>query len=273
MKYYPVSIFSMFSSLLRNKELIFALIKREVVGRYRGSLMGLAWSFFNPLLMLSIYTFVFSVVFEARWGVNAAHSKVNFALVLFVGLIIHGLFSECIEAAPVLILSNINYVKKVIFPLEILPWVIFGSALFHAIVSILVLLIAQLLLIRQIPWTVVFLPFVMLPISFAAMGAGWFLSALGVYVRDIEQLTTMMSTVLLFVSAVFYPISALPKQYQILVKINPLALTIEQGRDAMISGKIPNLEQWCLLMALGVFVAWFGFAWFQKTRKGFADVL
>lgn len=273
MQYFSISPKAMITSLWVNRVLISALIKREVVGRYRGSIMGMAWSFFNPLLMLSIYTFVFSVVFEARWGVNVGHSKANFALVLFVGLIIHGLFAECIEGAPALIISNVNYVKKVIFPLEIFPWVIFGSALFHAFVSILVLLIAQLLLLRQIPWTVIFFPIVMLPISFAAMGAAWFLSALGVYVRDVEQLTTMMSTVLLFVSAVFYPIGALPKQYQILVKINPLALTIELGRDAMILGKIPNFDQWAILMTLGILFAWFGFAWFQKTRKGFADVL
>lgn len=273
MQYFSISPDAMVKSLWSNRSLISALTKREVIARYRGSIMGLTWSFFNPLLMLSIYTFVFSVVFKARWGVEVANSKANFALVLFVGLIIHGLFAECIERAPGLILSNVNYVKKVIFPLEIIPWVAFGSALFHAFVSLMVLMLAQLILNHQIPWTVIFFPIVLLPLSLAAMGAAWFLSALGVYVRDIEQITGMISTVLLFVSAIFYPIDALPQQYQIFIKINPLALIIELGRDAMISGTIPDLGQLALLMTGGILSAWIGFAWFQKTRKGFADVL
>jgi len=273
MHYFPISPKAMCASLWLNRSLVNALIKREVVGRYRGSLMGMAWSFFNPLLMLSIYTFVFSVVFEARWGINVDNGRANFALVLFVGLIIHGLVAECIERAPGLILSNVNYVKKVIFPLEIIPWVAFGSAMFHAFISLMVLLFAQLIICQHIPWTAIFFPFIMLPVSFAAMGAAWFLSALGVYVRDIGQITGVLSTVLLFISAVFYPISALPDEYQILIKINPLALTIELSRDSMILGKIPDLGQWAMLMAGGISFAWIGFAWFQKTRKGFADVL
>ena len=126
----------MAASVWRNRSLIVAMVKREVVGRYRGSIMGLAWSFFSPLLMLMIYTFVFSVVFKARWGVGGEESKTDFAIILFVGMIVHGLFAECVNRAPALILSNVNYVKKVIFPLEILPWVAFGSALFHTAISV-----------------------------------------------------------------------------------------------------------------------------------------
>ena len=130
--------------------------------------MGIAWSFFNPLLMLAIYTFVFSVVFKARWGVGGEESKTDFAIILFVGMIVHGLFAECTNRAPALILSNVNYVKKVIFPLEILPWVAFGSALFHTIISVGVLLIAQLIFSHQMPWTVVLYPFILLPFVFIA---------------------------------------------------------------------------------------------------------
>ena len=263
----------MIASLWRNRGLVLALIKREVVGRYRGSVMGIAWSFFNPLLMLVIYTVVFSVVFKARWGTGGEESKTDFAIILFVGLIVHGLFAECVNRAPGLILSNVNYVKKVIFPLEILPWVAFGSTLFHATISLVVLLLAQLILSQQMPWTVVLFPFILLPLVFAAMGCAWFLAALGVYVRDIGQITGMFTTVLLFVSAVFYPISALPRRYQGWLQLNPLAFIIEEGRKSLIFGQLPDIGQWGIMLAAGILIAWGGFAWFQKTRKGFADVL
>jgi len=263
----------MAASLWRNRSLIITMIKREVIGRYRGSVMGIAWSFFNPLLMLVIYTFVFSVVFKARWGMGGEESKADFAIILFVGMIVHGLFAECVNRAPALILSNVNYVKKVIFPLEILPWVAFGSALFHTTISLIVLLLAQLILSHQMPWTTIFFPFILLPLVFISMGLAWFLAAFGVFVRDIGQITGMFTTVLLFLSPVFYPLSALPVKYQAWLQLNPLAFIIEEGRKALIFGQTPDIGQWGILMAAGSIIAWVGFAWFQKTRKGFADVL
>lgn len=263
----------MIEGLWHNKSLIVVMVKREVVGRYRGSVIGIAWSFFNPLLMLAIYTFVFSVVFKARWGVGGEESKTGFAILLFVGMIVHGIFAECVNRAPGLILSNVNYVKKVIFPLEILPWITFGSALFHATVSVTVLLLAQIVLLQQVPWTIIFFPLILLPLAFATMGFSWFLAAIGVYVRDIGQVTGMFTTVLLFVSPVFYPISALPKKYQGFLQLNPLTFIIEEGRHTLIYGHLPDVKQWVVMLAVGIFIAWAGFAWFQKMRKGFADVL
>jgi len=260
-------------SLWRNRDLILALIRREVVGRYRGSVMGIAWSFFNPILMLLIYTFVFSVVFKARWGMGGEESKTQFAVVLFVGMIVHGLFAECLNRAPGLILSNANYVKKVIFPLEILPCVALGSALFHTAISLMALLLTQLILYQQLVWTVLLFPCVLLPLVFATMGFAWFLAGLGVYVRDIGQITGMITTVLLFLSPVFYPISALPEQYQTWLHLNPLTFIIEAGRNTLIFGRVPDFGEWGLMSAGGMLTAWAGFAWFQKIRKGFADVL
>src|SRR5262245_31276083 len=153
------------------------MVRREVIGRYRGSVMGLLWSFLNPLLMLAVYTFVFSVVFKARWGVGSPESKADFALILFVGMIIHGVFAECVNRAPGLILSNVNFVKKVIFPLEILPWVAMGATLFHAVVSIAVWTVFFLIVHGYLPWTMVFLPLVALPLILLTMGFAWFLAA------------------------------------------------------------------------------------------------
>jgi lipopolysaccharide transport system permease protein len=273
MQKFSTSPHEMVFSAWRNRSLISSLVKREVVGRYQGSIMGLAWSFFNPLLMLIIYTFVFAGVFKARWNTgNVQESKSDFAIVLFVGMIVHGLFAECVNRAPNLILSNVNYVKKVIFPLEILPWVAFGSALFHSTISFLVLLLAQLYLHQQIPWTVIFFPFILLPLVFATLGFSWFISALGVYVRDIGQITGILTTILMFISPVFYPMSAFGK-YQAILKYNPLAFLIDEGRNTMIFGHVPDIFRWLMTLLLSLAIAWAGFIWFQKTRKGFADVL
>jgi lipopolysaccharide transport system permease protein len=273
MQNFSISPKEMIASSWRNRTLIAALVKREVVGRYRGSVMGIAWSFFTPLLMLVIYTFVFSIVFQARWGLDRHESKTDFAIILFVGLIVHGLFAECINRAPLLILSNVNYVKKVVFPLEILSLVAFGSALFHSVINLVVMLLAQFILNQHIPLTVVLFPFVLLPLAFATLGFAWFLAALGVYVRDIGQITGIFTTVLLFVSAVFFPINALPQQYQVWLRLNPLVFIIEQSRRTLIFGQLPDFGQCGIMLVAGALIAWAGFAWFQKTRKGFSDVL
>lgn len=263
----------MIASLWRNRQLILQMSKREVVGRYRGSVMGMAWSFFNPVLMLAVYTFVFSVVFQTRWGVAGEASKTSFAILLFVGMIVHGLLAECANRAPSLILSNVNYVKKVVFPLEILPWVAMGSALFHAAISLLVLLVAQLILYHSLPWTVALFPLILLPLLIATMGAAWFLSAIGVYLRDVSQTIGIVTTVLLFLSPVFYPITALPEQYRIWLHLNPLTFIIEEGRKTLVFGQVPDWSGWGVYLVVSIAIAWIGFWWFQKTRKGFADVL
>jgi len=264
---------AMLENTWHNRRLIFQMAKREVIGRYRGSVMGLAWSFFNPLIMLVIYTFVFSVVFKARWGKDAGGGKANFAIILFVGMIVHGLFAECVNRAPSIILSNVNYVKKVVFPLEILPWVAMGSAFFHSLISLGVLLLVQLLVNHTLPWTAVFIPLVLIPLVLVSMGVTWFLTALGVYLRDIAQITVVFTTVLLFLSPVFYPLSSLPESYQKWLQLNPLTFMIETSREVLVFGHPPNWSALGAALLVGFLVAAGGFYWFQKTRGGFADVL
>ena len=256
----------------RNSNLIIDLIKREVVGRYRGSSMGLLWSFFNPILMLIIYTFVFSIVFKARWP-GGSESKTEFALVLFSGLMVFNLFSECINRAPSLILNNANYVKKVIFPLEILPIVALGAAFFHFAISLIVWL-AFFFIFFGLPKPEIFLLLaVLIPLMFLIIGLSWGLASLGVYLRDVSQVVGVLTTVLMFMSPIFYPISALPEQYRALMHLNPLTFSVEQARDVMIWGKGINWSDWSLQLLVSLSIFWLGFAWFQKTRKGFADVL
>ena len=249
------------------------MTRRDVNSRYRGSMIGLVWSFVNPLLMLVVYTFVFSVVFKARWNINVDESKSDFSIILFAGMIVFNLFAEIVNRAPVLVISNVNYVKKVVFPLEILSWVSLGSALFNTFVSLLVLLSVQFILNQSLPWTVVLFPIVLLPLIFACLGFAWLLSALGVFVRDIGQVTGVVTTIFMFFSAVFYPLSALPEDYQNLLRFNPLIIIITESRNVLIYGSLPNWFHLSIALFFGFAIAAVGFWWFQKTRKGFADVI
>ncbi|MBT4582149.1 MAG: ABC transporter permease [Gammaproteobacteria bacterium] len=264
---------SLILSIWSNRKLIGQMIRREVIGRYKGSILGLGWSFLNPLFMLAIYTFVFSVVFRARWGVDGDQSKTIFAVVLFVGLICHSLFSEVCNRAPILIQSNANYVKKVVFPLEILPVVTMGATIFHSLVSLVVLLAFFALTNGFIHWTVLLAPVVLLPLIFVTLGFSWFLASIGTYLRDVGQTVGILTTVALFLSPVFYPLSALPEKYQVFLMVNPLTYIIEQSREVLIYGRLPDWSGLAAYSLASFLVAWAGYWWFQKTRKGFADVL
>jgi lipopolysaccharide transport system permease protein len=267
-------VIAFFRNVSHYRYLIVQMTKREISHRYRGSALGFAWSFINPMLMLAVYTFVFSVVFKARWGIGEAEeSRMDFAITLFAGLIVFNLFAEILNRAPTLVLGNVNFVKRVIFPLEILPLVSIGVVLFHSFISLLVLAAAQIIFRHHIPWTIVYLPLIILPLLLAGLGVSWFLSALTVYIRDVAHITTVLTTVLMFVSAVFFPISALPEQYQVVIRLNPLAMIISDSRNALVYGQPPDWAALGWMFLLGACVAAGGYWWFQKARRGFADVL
>jgi lipopolysaccharide transport system permease protein len=272
MRDFPGTPVEMVACLWRNRGLVHASAKREVLGRYRGSALGLLWSFFNPLFMLTVYTIVFSEVFKARWSAGS-ESKTEFALVLFAGLIIFNLFAECISRAPGLILANPNYVKKVVFPLEILPFVGLLSALYHALISLGVWLVAYLILFGIPHATALLFPLIILPFGLFILGLSWGLASLGVFLRDVSQLIGVIITTLMFLSPIFYPASALPESYRHWLYLNPLTPVIEITRDLLYWGRIPDPVLMSIYWGASASIAWLGFAWFQKTRKGFADVL
>jgi lipopolysaccharide transport system permease protein len=270
------SLVALLRSLWRYGPLILQLSHREVVGRYKGSVLGLAWSFFNPVLLLSVYTFVFSVVFKARWtdgGTIASESKTDFALLLFVGMIVHGLFSEVINRAPQVVLNHQNYVKRVVFPLEILPVVSLVAGMFHALVSLVVMLLAFGVFNGYLQWTAIFAPVILLPLVVLTLGISWVLASLGVFLRDVGQTIGLVTTVLMFLAPVFYPVSALPVEFRPWMMANPLTFIIEQMREVLIWGRLPDWAGLLRYSLIAVATSWVGFAWFQKTRKGFADVL
>ncbi|NKN32748.1 ABC transporter permease [Marichromatium bheemlicum] len=272
MRQFPTRATEMVATLWRHRELVTTATKREILGRYRGSMLGLLWSFFNPLLMLGVYTFVFSEIFKARWG-SGTGSKSEFALILFAGLIIFNLFTECINRAPSLITANVNYVKKVVFPLEILPAVTLISALFHGTISLAVWLLAYWALFGTPHLTALYFPLILFPLMMLTMGLSWLLAATGVFLRDITHVVTIITSVLMFLSPIFYPLTALPEAYRPILYANPLTIVIEQTRAVLFFGETPDPLILCGYWLMSFFIAWAGFAWFQKTRKGFADVL
>ncbi|SLM61830.1 O-antigen export system permease protein RfbD [Dickeya aquatica] len=223
-------------------------------------------------MMLAVYTFVFSVVFKARWP-GGTGSKIEFALLLFSGLIVYNIFSECVNKSPLLIVNNPNFVKKIIFPIEILPIVSVISSLFQALMSFIVWGVFYSIFSGFPPLTIFFLPVVLLPLVFITLGISWFLAALGVYIRDVSQMTGLITTALLFLSPVFYSVDSLPEQFQDLMKINPLTLIIEQVRDVMIWGRPVNIIDFLLITVFSLIILIFGYLFFKRTKKGFADVL
>ncbi|MZP43115.1 ABC transporter permease [Heliobacterium gestii] len=265
----PVQIYK---RLWANRALVIQLTTRDIQSRYKGSLLGLFWSFLTPVLMLSIYTFVFSVVFEARWGTGSG-SKVEFALVLFCGLNTFTMLSDAVGRSTTVILSNVNYVKKVVFPLEVLPLALVGSAIFNGAVGYLVLLVGMATLMGTLHWTAIFLPIVLLPLLIMALGVTWFFASTGVYIRDMGQVVGVCLNVLMFLSPIFYPLSAIPAELQGIYYLNPITYVVEDVRRVMVWGLMPDWGVWVIELMVGLVVLVCGFTWFQKTREGFPDVI
>lgn len=259
-------------SLARHRGLLRQFVLRQVSSRYRGSMLGIVWSLMNPLLMLMVYSFVFVVVFKARWGTDTG-PRGEFAVMLFSGLILHGFLAECISRAPGLILENRNLVKKVVFPLELLPVAAVCSALFQLLVSLVVLLLGVLLVYHRVPLTFLYLPLILLPLVMFALGFSWFLASLGTYLRDTAQITGILVAILLFLSTIFYPADHLPAPADALIYLNPLSFAADELRAVALLGMAPHWAALALYSVLATLTAIIGFAWFQKTRAGFADVV
>ena len=256
---------------MRRRTLLWQFLRRDILQRYKGTVLGLGWSFLTPLLMLGVYTFVFRVVFKARWGTGDG-GNLEFALQLYTGLIIFNLAAECLGRAPQLIVEQPNLVKKVVFPLEILAWVALGTALFHALLGMALLLLAASWAQGFQP-TMLLLPVVWLPLLPLLLGLVWFLASLGVFLRDIGQVMGMVVSLLLFLSPIFYPLSALPEAWRPALAANPLTFIIEQSRRVVMAGAGPDWLGLLAYAAIACAVAWLGYRWFMLTRKAFADVI
>jgi lipopolysaccharide transport system permease protein len=259
-------------SLRTHRHIVSQMAKRDMIERYRGSVFGFLWSLFNPLLMLAVYTFVFSVVFKSQWPGSTGGSP-EYAVNAFAGLIVFTIFSESVARAPTLVVGNANLVKKVVFPLEVLPWVTLASSLFHALVSYLVLLAFVLAIQHTVHATALLFPLVIVPVIFLALGISWFLASIGVFFRDTSHTVALLVAVMMFFSPIFYPLSAVPKDLVWLFKFNPLVLPIDAGRSVAILGVVPDVGDYLILLVASVAIAWAGLWWFVRTKHTFADVL
>lgn len=256
----------------KHRSLTFELTQREVLGRYRGASIGLLWSLISPFLMLLVYTLAFGSIMKGRWP-GASGSTTDFALILFVGLTVHGFFAECFIRAPQLIVSNTGYVKRVVFPLDILVWSMTFSALFHLAMNMVVLLILYACLKGEVQPTAALLPLVLLPLVILTAGVCWIVSALGVYLRDIGQVAGVVATAMLFLSSAIIPMESVPESYRIIFELNPLTFIINQAREVVIWGRMPDWAGLGIYTAIALAIALMGHAIFNKLRKGFADVL
>jgi lipopolysaccharide transport system permease protein len=258
-------------TVVRHRELIARLVGREFAVRFRGSFLGVLWAIMTPVLTVIVYAFVFGIVFNSKWG--DATSKSNFVSILMLGIIVHGIFAEAIGRAPSLILGHVNYVKKVIFPLEVLPVMAVVGVLMNATIGLFIVVALNLIVSHEVQPTIVFLPLILLPYLVLITGFVLFLSSIGVYLRDLSHLVGFFVTVSLFMTPIFYPISAVPEPYRQFLYLNPLTFTVEAARAVTLFGAMPNWTGLAIYSGIALICAWIGLYWFQRARNGFADVI
>jgi lipopolysaccharide transport system permease protein len=261
-----------FLKVFKHKDLIYQFVKRDLASKYKGSLLGTMWSFLVPFIMLTIYTFVFSVIFKAKWG-KGDENIFTFGLTLFAGFIVYTIFAEVVTRSTTIITNNPNYVKKVVFPLEIFPVVLLGVSMINASISVLILCAFYFIIHFTLHWTVIFVPIVLLPVVLLSLGFGWFFAATGVFVRDIGHVVGLAVQVLMFLSPVFYPISAVPSYFQPIYTLNPLGIVMEEMRRVVLSGEMPYWDNWTMVALISFIICIAGFSFFQRCKGAFADVV
>lgn len=261
-----------FGALIEHRNLTWELTRRDILGRYREANFGLFWSLIGPLLMLVIYTVAFGQILGSRWN-QASGDTAAFGIVLFLGIIVHGFFAECFARSPRLMVDNANYVKRVVFPLHILPWSVVLSALFHMAMNLLVFAVLSAVFFGRLSAYIVLVPLVVAPLVLLTVAVCWVVAALGVYLRDINQAVPVVVTALLFLSSAIVPLEVLPEQYRVIFELNPLTFFIDQVRDVALWGRLPDWIGLFKRVVAGLVALYLAYAWFRFSSKGFADVL
>ncbi len=261
-----------FAAFGRHRNLTRELVRNEILGRYRGASFGMLWSLFSPFLMLVVYTVAFGSILKGRWP-QVGDTHAEFGLVIFVGIFVHGFFGECFSRAPKLMLENANYVKRVVFPLDILPWTMVLTALFHLAMNVLVFCLLSFFVYQQLSPLVVLLPLVLAPLALLTVAVSWVVASLGVYLRDIAQVVPVASTALFFLSSAIIPVEAVPERYQVVFRLNPLTFFIDQAREVALWGRQPDWASLGTYAVAGLVAVFVAHAWFHRTSRGFADVL
>jgi lipopolysaccharide transport system permease protein len=265
------TILSGFKGLFESRYLLQAFVVRDIKDRHQGTILGAFWMVLQPLMMLAVYSFVFTSVFNTRWG-EAGVSK-DFVVMLYCGLIVHAFFSETLSRSHSAVSSNQSYVKKVVFPLEILPFIHLVSAVFNLLIGLLLICVYLLIQNHAIPLTAIYVLLVLVPLIIITAGFAWILAAVGVFFRDIGHMIGLVMSILLFLSPVFYPVSAAPTLVQNFLYLNPLTFPIEQLRLSLILGNQPDWEYWIIYFVVATVFAISGLWVFQKVRPAFADII
>ena len=266
------NLLELLSSTRTNHFVLSQLTKTEILTRYRGSVLGLAWSVLNPLFMLVVYSLVFDFLLKVRWAVKTPE-ETPYALALFAGILVHAFFSDCLVQSTTAISKNANFVKKIVFPLEVLPIVTVTSAVFNLFLSIVIFLIAIVFFGNTLHFSLLLIPIVLLPFIIFVLGMSYMLAAVGVYIKDVSQVAGMLSMMFLFLSPVLYPLSILPAKIQAIAMLNPLSFIIEQLRAVALNGNMLDWQGYLIYLMVSLLFLSLGYAIFQRTRKGFADVI
>jgi lipopolysaccharide transport system permease protein len=260
------------ASVVRNRQLLVQLSIREIESHFRGSLLGKVWAVVVPLFMLGLYTLVFSAILHVKWP-GEPRSELRVALLYFAGLILSNFFTECINRAPVLFIGNVSFIKKVVFPLEILAWVAVAGALFRAGISACVLIVYYLIIEGLPPVSAIAIPAIVAPLVLMVAGLTWIFAAIGVFVRDLRHAMMVVMPAMMFLSPIFFPLSAVPEKIRFIFYINPLTYPVEAVRNALFFGMWPNWLAIACYAGAAWFIAWAGLTIFTKLRTGFADVI
>ncbi|WP_308722766.1 ABC transporter permease [Paenibacillus polysaccharolyticus] len=261
------------TTLTKNRNLIIQLTKRDILSKYKGSLLGIIWSILNPLFMLVIYTLVFGEIFQSKWGRSGTESTFVFGLILFTGMIVYNIFSEVLSRSTSIIQSNVNYVKKIIFPLEILSPILVLTALFNGLISLVILIIMSVCLGIHLSWSILLIPVVLLPLILLSTGLGWFLAAVSVFFKDANYIVTILLQVALFLSPVFYSVEIVPDYLRFIYNYNPLGILIEQMREIILWGELPNWNEWLSVTLVSLVILVAGYYFFRRLKGAFADVI
>jgi lipopolysaccharide transport system permease protein len=268
-----VNPFGFIPALWRQRELLWQFTVRNVELRHRGSHLGLAWSLLNPLLMMSLYVFVFGYIFGGRFNVLRAETKIDYALAIFLGLTVFQIVAEVMAVAPTTIVSNPNFVKKVVFPLEILPAAGVASSLFHMLVALAIVLIGAATVGPGLNVRILWLPVILFPITLFSLGLAWFFAAIGVFFRDLNQFVAFLSMALMYASALFYPVRIIPPIAWSILKYNPILLAVDLARSAVLWNQEINIPQLLYLTVFSFIACVLGYWSFKKLAPAFADVL
>lgn len=260
-------------SLMGHWRLIRQLAWRDFSGRYKGSVFGIVWPLVTPACMLIVYTFLFGILFRPAWAQGRSFSNLDLAISIFCGMTVFSIFGETITRASNLIMENPNYVKRVLFPLEALPVSSLCCNLMNASINLAVLGLAQLILNQSISKTIFLFPIILAPLLFFTLGIAYIVSSLGVFFRDLGQFVNLLITILFLLSGVFFPVSAFPEKYQLFLNLNPLSILLEESRNILLWGRVPDWTSLLFPTVMSIIVMQLGYSWFLLTKKGFADVI